>query len=64
MFLLILIVREIYYPFRILRHSSEFLISACFWDEIQFKRLVRIDENMYGPWIEFFYRISNFHLFI
>jgi len=46
-FLLILILREIYYPFRILRHSSEFFISACFWDEIQ-QRIVRIDKNIWA----------------
>jgi len=38
----ILIVRKIYYLFRILRHLSEFIISACTWDEIQ-KQIVRID---------------------
>jgi len=43
----ILIVRKIYYSFQILRHLSEFFISACTWDEIQ-KRIVRIDENVYG----------------
>jgi len=42
----ILIAKKICYLFRILRHLSEFLNSACTWDEIQ-KRIVRVDENVY-----------------
>jgi len=40
-------MREIcYLSFWILSHSSEFLIFACFWDEIQ-QWIARIDDNMY-----------------